>query len=1100
MDIHLPVTLDARVRDPLAPPASILRVCPVRLAAWIVVAIWGDLLPAQTVTLSGSVIGATPSVLGYNSGHFLPGSNVASWWKHTGVNGSRIFSSPSYMTPGSSTYFRSESTLSLSATSQAQFIAQRDALRASGTATTYIRWDRILPLYTTGTTDGNNSIQLKTAEDAMKAQGIKPLIVMTRSPASYAWPASPAANSSADWQDRWLAWQQWYAQAFVHAQYNDVENFQFFNEPDLYASSNGTLTQEQWLEMVQVGANAVESAIADVNRLFGKNLSAHVYGPVTTGPETAAGGWGDLLVRNRHNQFITGSSAAYQLFDHYDYHNYGSSPSTFGSKVADTIAALNAATGGNAANYPVVLSEFNTRTSSNYDPADTVNNPGGYTPDTLDMSSRLGQILVNVANNKADELYLFKFTNAGGAFNGVHWQSETGTKNVGGASRSAVAYQLFTEGFTGNSLLKTPTSSDTALTMAAAFDAAEGKRYAYIANESGSVAKSMTLDLTSWNVAVGSTVTVKQVSGLHQGGISQTITVPANRTITVNADPFGVVLVTAPTFSGLERRGLTVAENAYVQEGSLSTNFSGSAALIVRSGSTPATHNAAYLKFNLDAVTPAILADATLSITAVDPGATDPTRAGVICHVYGITTNSWRQATSGTTPGITWANAPNIGQATHPSARTTIAQNYVSGVGATADIVGQFAASGTAATLSIDVSRWVAERVAAGDTSVSFMITRDVRFDGDLDHDNWLSITSREGAGANLTMAPTLTLATRTAPITISVTSGSQTQLQTGNSAIRGTSPVTKTGAGTLVYDAANSTTGTTTVQAGTLRIATAAGLATSPTVVQSGGRLVVDPGVVLRAPSVTLSGGTFEASSLTVSGTGGIGSLSVSAGQVAGLPSLVVGGGGRVVLSASAAPTLALATLAVNQQAGARIDLGNGRISVAPGGITVAELQADLAAGFAAGSWTGTSGIVSSAVVQEQALGLPRSIGWLDAGDGTLLVAYAASGDTNLDGVVDVLDAADMVAANRYNSSASAVWAEGDFNYDKVFDVLDASDFISNGLYNQGNYLAGAMAPGGVPGILAVPEPAIRGPLMAVVVAVVCRRRCPPGRTCRQA
>ncbi|MFM7243311.1 MAG: hypothetical protein ACKO40_03935, partial [Planctomycetaceae bacterium] len=242
----------------LPPSPVILRRAPPRLAAWLLVATSCTLLPAQTVTLSGSVIGSTPSVLGYNSGHFLPGSNVASWWKYAGVNGSRIFSSPSYATPGTSTYFRSESTLSLSATSQAQFVTQRDALRASGTATTYVRWDRIVPLYTTGTTDGNNSIQLKTAEDAMKARGIKPLIVMTRSPGSYAWPASPTSNASADWQDRWLAWQQWYAQAFVHAQYNDVENYQFFNEPDLYASTNGTLTQEQWLEMVQVGANAVE--------------------------------------------------------------------------------------------------------------------------------------------------------------------------------------------------------------------------------------------------------------------------------------------------------------------------------------------------------------------------------------------------------------------------------------------------------------------------------------------------------------------------------------------------------------------------------------------------------------------------------------------------------------------------------------------------------------------------------------------------------------------------------------------------------------------------------------------------------------------------
>ena len=135
MHIHSNAFLDTRVeRHPRHPPSLSASVA-MRAAAAFAVCAGLMIAPqgahGQTINLSGSAIGSTPTTLGYNSGHFTPGSNTASWWKYSGVNGSRIFSSPSYMTPGSSTYFRSESTLSLSATTQAQFVTQRDALRQS---------------------------------------------------------------------------------------------------------------------------------------------------------------------------------------------------------------------------------------------------------------------------------------------------------------------------------------------------------------------------------------------------------------------------------------------------------------------------------------------------------------------------------------------------------------------------------------------------------------------------------------------------------------------------------------------------------------------------------------------------------------------------------------------------------------------------------------------------------------------------------------------------------------------------------------------------------------------------------------------------------
>jgi hypothetical protein len=129
--------------------------------------------------------------------------------------------------------------------------------------------------------------------------------------------------------------------------------------------------------------------------------------------------------------------------------------------------------------------------------------------------------------------------------------------------------------------------------------------------------------------------------------------------------------------------------------------------------------------------------------------------------------------------------------------------------------------------------------------------------------------------------------------------------------------------------------------------------------------------------------------------------------------------------------------------------------------------------------------------VAAAQAAGQLRTIGWADAGDGTLQVAFAAPGDTNLDGLLDVLDAANILAGGLFDSGAQAIWTQGDFNYDAVLDILDAADFLSTGLFDQGPYEASAAA-----AVAAVPEPAA-GPLLVVAVAALGaaggrrRRRC---------
>jgi autotransporter-associated beta strand protein len=265
---------------------------------------------------------------------------------------------------------------------------------------------------------------------------------------------------------------------------------------------------------------------------------------------------------------------------------------------------------------------------------------------------------------------------------------------------------------------------------------------------------------------------------------------------------------------------------------------------------------------------------------------------------------------------------------------------------------------------------------------------------------------------------------------TIDVASGTQTQSQAGYPTLTGATPVVKTGVGTLVLDQTNTLTGSTTVQQGTLQLANGSALGSS--------------------------------------------TLAVAAGATASVANYLTTTVGGLDLSANGL-----------------VDVTNGSLTVASG-LTAPQLVAELLEGRGDGSWTGTSGITSSTAAADVAARIPRSVGWLDNGDGSLTVAYAAPGDTNIDWSVDILDTANFLALGKFDTGSAATWLEGDFNYDGIVDMLDVSAFISTGLFDTGTYNA---APGSAGAVAAVPEPAGMGVVVAGLAAawVLRRRRVSP-------
>jgi autotransporter-associated beta strand protein len=243
-------------------------------------------------------------------------------------------------------------------------------------------------------------------------------------------------------------------------------------------------------------------------------------------------------------------------------------------------------------------------------------------------------------------------------------------------------------------------------------------------------------------------------------------------------------------------------------------------------------------------------------------------------------------------------------------------------------------------------------------------------------------------------------------------------------SPLTGTTGLTKAGAGVLVLAGANSFSGTTSIQGGVLRLAHRSALAANGVSVLAGGTLAVS-------------------SRLTAT------------------------------------------VAALDPGAGGLVDVGDGAITVTSG-LSASDLVAAILSGRGNGSWAGSSGITSTAVATDLGRGIPRAVGWLGAGSGSMTIAYAALGDTNLDWQIDVLDAANMLSAGKFNAGTAARWADGDFNYDGQVNVLDVANLMATGLFDAGPYRFTGLGQAAV-AVAAVPEPAMTA-WAAVIAAMAIR------------
>lgn len=292
----------------------------------------------------------------------------------------------------------------------------------------------------------------------------------------------------------------------------------------------------------------------------------------------------------------------------------------------------------------------------------------------------------------------------------------------------------------------------------------------------------------------------------------------------------------------------------------------------------------------------------------------------------------------------------------------------------------------------------------------------------------------------------------------MSVSNSAGAYVISGSGGVGGTGGLTKTGTALLTLSTANTFTGATGIDAGTLTLSSAGSLASTSITIAAGATANFN-GSLAAAAVVNANGST------SFGGNTGITLLNRP------LAALNIGSGVTSVVAASTFPftPVALKPSALTFASGtAKLNLTNNEVVTAA---TLASLVARIVSGQIFTSSTG------------------GGLGSLDLGSGQAEVRFTLLGDTNLDGNVDVTDLGNL--ASSYGATSGATWVQGDTNYSGGVDVTDLGNLASN--------YGGSLAAG--PSVLitsseqtsaatAVPEPAMAACLALFAPAFLCLRR----------
>lgn len=675
------------------------------------------------VVLENVTVGTGMPLVGYNTGHYLPGSNTSAWLEYSRVNAARFFASFTEWTPDNAVDPGD------GVNDVVDFDARKEQLRRDPENGPYLRWNILHDIFENHVYSITNYYRLNYQISELVRLGVTPILEA----AELRW--------NSPWSVLWQEWQKHYAFTYHLAKEYDVERYNFLNEPDLPTSAGDLVNQQIYIRGLQIASDAIRCAIADVNAAYGKSLKAIVQAPVITHVSSSTGddhmdadtdsdhrddvyGWGQISLTNIRTDYH-GAAVDYNIFDVFDTHQYNKTASTYAYEFGMMRQKMQQYTPTSAA-LPIIYSEFNRRNTSAFETS-------GDDLDSPRMYCDLAAIWAAALANEAAGMIAFKFENTMRA-NGIpygtgfYYVEDQGTYDIHGVSKAGEMNRLFAKGFRGEKPRLRATLDDGRTTVAT-HDPHADCFYLWLPRPYGNPGGPVTLDLAALPLGPGdhapgpaepAQVLVEEVSPAHSGDITTVTPVPGDRRINLDQPANSVWLVTItrprPAQVCVADTAVSVARGGAATDAELAVSLD-------TTGTLPS--QVSYLAFRLppDAAPSAVRARLELYGASTDG-------APFTFHVYMLTDTSWTAAP------FTWQTAPYLdGAAVRP---TSVGQKVFP--------AGQLTALGTSGPARMDVTD--ALRHAKG-AAVGFLLIRESRRDGDTADNGRRAVFASRGSSSS---------------------------------------------------------------------------------------------------------------------------------------------------------------------------------------------------------------------------------------------------------------------------------------------------------------------------------------------------------------